>query len=332
MPTIIYPPSIPWNWMVQRPQQLMYRLAVQGFTVFYEDQGNFPRPAIRKLSDTFYLCQGISSLSIPHPRPRILWLSVPAHIKLTEKYDPDIIVFDAADEPKEEFAAWARYYPAILKKAHVIFASSQSIYDHLSATHPNVHLVRNGVDNVHFSRPQAQKPPDLPAGKPIIGYSGAIAPWLDWDLLKVVIRDNPQLEFVFLGTLFKKRKFPLAMSNITYLGLKDYTQLPGYLQYFTIGIIPFRLTAMTKGCNPVKLYEYYATGLPVMATPLPELISVPRIYLDKDPTRFSLRLKQIIEKGDLWKDDRIAYAQTNDWSERARQISKQIELAKKSLL
>jgi glycosyltransferase involved in cell wall biosynthesis len=317
--------------MVQRPQQLMHRLAVQGFSVFYEDQGNFPKPSIHKLSHTFYLCQGISSLSLPHPRPRILWLNIPAHIKITEKYDPDLIIFDAADEPKEEFASWASYYPEILKKAHLIFASSQQIYDHHSATHPNVHIVRNGVDNAHFSKSQALKPPDLPTGKPIIGYSGAVAPWLDWDLLKIVIRDNPQLEFVFLGTLLKIRRFPLAMSNITYLGLKKYSQLPGYLQHFAIAIIPFRLTAMTKGCNPVKLYEYYATGLPVTATPLPELISVPRIYLENDPMRFSLRLRQIIKKGDLWKNDRIAFAQMNDWSERTSQICKQIQITIKSL-
>ncbi|MDD2234300.1 MAG: hypothetical protein PHZ11_00725 [Desulfitobacteriaceae bacterium] len=48
---------------------------------------------------------------------------------------------------------------------------------------------------------------------------------------------------------------------------------------------------LSKDCNPVKLYEYYATGLPVTATPLPELISVPKIYLENDPTRFSLCLK-----------------------------------------
>jgi hypothetical protein len=86
---------------------------------------------------------------------------------------------------------------------------------------------------------------------------------------------------------------------------------------------------MTKGCNPIKLYEYYAIGLPVMATPLPELISVPKIYLDNDPTRFSLRLGQIVQKGDLWKSQRLAYAQSNDWAERTNQISSHIQ---KSLL
>ncbi len=325
MPTIIYPPSIPWNWMVQRPQQIMRQLDTQGYTVIYEDLGDFPLPSVKKLSNTFHLCQGISSLTIPHPRPRILWLSVPSHINLIEQYAPDLIVYDAVDEPKEEFSSWAPYYPTILKKAHLIFASAKSIYDHLSSAHPNVHLVPNGVDNVHFSAPRPQKPADLPTDKPIIGYSGAIAPWVDWDLLKFIIKDNPKLQFVFMGTLFQMRNFPLKMPNVKYLGLKHYSQLPGYLQHFTVGMIPFRITEMTKGCNPIKLYEYYATGLPVMATPLPELISVPKIYLDSDPARFSLRLRQIIQKGDLWKGQRIAYAQSNDWTERASRMSSQIQ-------
>jgi glycosyltransferase involved in cell wall biosynthesis len=329
MPTIIYPPSIPWNWMFQRPQQIMRQLAVQGYTVLYEDLGDFPAPGVKKLSNTFNLCQGISSLSIPHSRPRILWLSVPSHINLIDQYDPDLVIYDAVDEPKEEFASWAPYYPAILEKAHLIFTSAKSIYDHLSSIHPNVNLVPNGVDNVHFSAPRIQKPADLPTGKPIVGYSGAIAPWVDWDLLTLVIKDNPQIQFVFIGTLFQMRNFPLKMSNVKYLGLKHYAQLPAYLQNFTVGIIPFRITEMTKGCNPIKLYEYYAIGLPVMATPLPELISVPKIYLDNDPTRFSLRLGQIVQKGDLWKSQRLAYAQSNDWAERTNQISSHIQ---KSLL
>lgn len=329
MPTIIYPPSIPWHWMVQRPQQIMRQLAVQGYTVLYEDLGDFPVPGVRKLSPTFQLCQGISSLSIPHSRPRILWLSVPSHINLIDQYAPDLVVYDAVDEPKEEFASWAPYYPEILKKAHLIFASAKSIYDHLSSSHPNVNLVPNGVDNVHFSAPRNKKPADLPTGKPIIGYSGAIAPWVDWDLLTLVIKDNPHLQFVFMGTLFQMKNFPLKMPNVKYLGLKHYAQLPAYLQNFSIGIIPFRITEMTKGCNPIKLYEYYAIGLPVMATPLPELLSVPKIYLDSDPTRFSLRLGQIVQKGDLWKNQRLAYAQSNDWNKRTGQISSHIQ---KSLL
>ncbi|ODA39712.1 glycosyltransferase family 1 protein [Desulfosporosinus sp. BG] len=317
MPTIIYPPSIPWSWMFQRPQQLLGQFSASGKTVLYEDLGNFSQAKVISLSPTLHLCQGVSAMDIPHARPRILWLTVPSHINSMDYYNPDLVIYDAVDEAKEEFSSWAPYYPTILERADLIFCSSQSIYGYFSVRHPKVYLVPNGVDYVHFSPSPGYRPSDLPSGKPIIGYSGAIAPWVDWELLKVAIRENPELNFVFIGALFQLNKFPLKAKNVFYLGLKPYCELPGYFHHFNVGIIPFLQTEMTKGCNPIKLYEYYATGIQVLGTPLPELLTIPKINLESDPQTFSTRLRHLIEGEDFSKAERMAYAQANDWSERS---------------
>lgn len=324
MPTIIYPPSIPWSWMFQRPQQLLGQFSASGLTVLYEDFGNFPKPNVKSLSPSFLLCQGSSALSIPHPRPRILWLTVPSHINLIQNYDPDLVIYDAVDEPKEEFASWAPHYPAILERADLIFCSSRTIYDYFFPRHPRVHLVPNGVEFVHFSPLPRYRPSDLPIGKPIIGYSGAMAPWVDWELLKFAIQENPEFNFVFLGALFQLNKFPLNYRNVFYLGLKPYHELPSYLHYFDIGLIPFLQTEMTKGCNPIKLYEYYAAGIQVLGTPLPELLAIPRINLESDPYLFSDRLRYLLEVKDTCRAERMTYALANDWSERVGRILQQI--------
>lgn len=327
MPTIIYPPSIPWNWMFQRPQQLMSQFAARGYTVLYEDPGKFPKPRVQRLSPTFILCQGVSPLELNHPRPRILWLTLPSQINLTAQYEPDLVIFDAVDEPKEEFSSWAPFYPLIPERADLIFASGKSIYEHLSSLHPNVHLIPNGVDYEHFAFSHLPKPTDLPSHGPIIGYSGALAPWLDWELLNFVIRSNPDLQFVFLGARFQMSTFPLNYKNAIYLGLKPYNKIPSYLRHFKVGLIPFRLTEMTKGCNPIKLYEYYAAGLPVLATPLPELLAVPKINLENEPGYFSQRLHQIALDEDTSKTERLCYAQANDWADRAERMNRQIQKA-----
>jgi len=173
------------------------------------------------------------------------------------------------------------------------------------------------VDYVHFAPTPFTRPLDLPAGKPIIGYSGAIAPWVDWKLLSVAIRENPDMNFVFIGALFQLKKFPLQSKNVFYLGLKNYYQLPAYLHHFDIGLIPFLQTEMTKGCNPIKLYEYYASGIRVLGTPLPELLIVPNINLESNPQLFSLHLRYLIEGIDSSKAQRMAYAHANDWRERS---------------
>lgn len=270
MPTIIYPRSLPWHWMVQRPQQLMKELAALGYTVLYEEPGSFSHPQVKKISDSLYLCQGISPLSLDHPRPRILWLNFPQLAPFVEDYRPDLVVYDCADEAKEEFASWNPYIKPLLAKAHLVFTSSQGLYEQLEREHSQVTLVPNGVDFFHFAHPR--KPPqDLPSGKPLIGYCGAIAPWLDWVLLEEVIAQNPHVHFVFIGALVMLKSFPLKAPNVTYLGHKPYDILPGYIQQFSIGLIPFKLTSMTQGCNPIKLYEYAATGIPILSTPLREL-------------------------------------------------------------
>jgi len=183
------------------------------------------------------------------------------------------------------------------------------------------------VDYVHFAPTPKKRPTDLPSGKPIIGYSGAIAPWIDWELLKLVIEENPELNFVFVGALFQLNIFPLKHSrNVFYLGLKPYNELPAYLHHFDVGLIPFLQTAMTKGCNPIKLYEYYAAGIKVLGTPLPELLTIPKINLESNPHLFSLRLRHLLEGKDSGKAERMAYAQANDWSERSARMLQQIFL------
>jgi teichuronic acid biosynthesis glycosyltransferase TuaH len=325
MTTIIYPPSIPWSWMFQRPQQLLAQFSASGQTVLFEDLGNFPHPKIKNLSSTLHLCQGISAMDIPHPRPRILWITVPSHINSIHDYNPDLVIYDAVDEPKEEFSSWAPYYPAILERANLIFCSSRSIYEYFSSRHPHVYLVPNGVDYVHFSPSPRNRPIDLPTGKPIIGYSGAIAPWVDWELLKVAIQENPGFNFVFIGSYFQLAKFPLKKSkNVFYLGLKPYNELPAYLHHFDVGLIPFLQTEMTKGCNPIKLYEYYAAGIQVLGTPLPELLTIPKVNLESNPHLFALRLRHLIESKDSSKAERMAFAVANDWCERSSRILRQI--------
>lgn len=306
--------------MFQRPQQLLGHLSASGQTVLYEDLGHFPKPKIKRISPTLLLCQGTSAMKIPHGRPRILWLTVPSHINSIDYYNPDLIIYDAVDEPKEEFSSWAPYYPTILERANLIFCSSQSIYSYFSERHPQVYLVPNGVDYVHFSPSPSYRPHDLPSGKPIIGYSGAIASWVDWNLLEVAVRENPGFNFVFIGALFQLDKFPLKKTkNVFYLGLKSYPELPAYLHHFDVGLIPFLQTEMTKGCNPIKLYEYYASGVRVLGTPLPELLTIPKINLESDPLLFSLRLRHLLVDVDSNKAERMAYAQTNDWNIRSAQ-------------
>jgi hypothetical protein len=50
-----------------------------------------------------------------------------------------------------------------------------------------------------------------------------------------------------------------------------YEPIPQYLNQLSAAMIPFRISPLTLAVDPVKLYEYLASSLPVVSTPLPEV-------------------------------------------------------------
>jgi teichuronic acid biosynthesis glycosyltransferase TuaH len=66
---------------------------------------------------------------------------------------------------------------------------------------------------------------------------------------------------------------------VIWTGPRDYRTLPGYAAWFDVALIPFRLDDITRATSPLKLYEYFAAGRPVISTPLPECESFPEVRI-----------------------------------------------------
>src|SRR4029077_11316268 len=109
------------------------------------------------------------------------------------------------------------------------------------------------------------------------GYYGALADWIDFDLIAVLATQNPQWHFVLAGDVFVNDLRGLdAMRNVKLLGLRPFEDMPPLLWHFDVCLIPFKLNAITHAVDPVKLYEYLSGGKPVVSVPLKEL----EIYRD----------------------------------------------------
>lgn len=159
---------------------------------------------------------------------------------------------------------------------------------------------------------------------PIIGYYGAIADWFDCDILVKLVKEFPKASIVLIGQVDNTEVKEIAEKyrNIILLGEKPYAQLPSYLQFFDVCIIPFKLTSLIKATSPVKIYEYLAAGKPVVTTNMPELEDYKSvIYKTSTPKAFTQAVKQaLIEKSNTIKKTRQEIAKQHTWEMRAQAL------------
>jgi len=198
------------------------------------------------------------------------------------KLGEDISIYDCADEISEFRQARLRREAVqaqereLIQRVDAVVTTSQSLFDSKSPLAKRTQLIRNAAEIDHFRKAlrPAEKPIDIASlKKPIVGFYGYLADWLDWPLIESVVREGSEFDWVFIGPTTRDLSGLRKLDNFHALGKKPYGVLPDYLGHFACAHIPFDRTPLTVHVNPVKIYEYLASGVPVVATPLPELES-----------------------------------------------------------
>lgn len=330
---IIYPPTVHWDYMIARPQQLMLAFSHQGDNVIFCEPGSHTEQKIIRKNEGLWLDYGASTQQWPDSFQgvkKILWVSYPGNVSQIGKYQEDMVVYDVLDYPDDDFAAWKPYVQELLEKCHIVLTVSRPLFNDFIKRHPNVHLVRNGVDYDFFANAITNEMPEdiKKISKPIVGFYGALAPWIDWMLIEELAARNPNVSFVFIGpTIAMKTENLPQQHNIYFLGHKPYGELPRYAVNFDICILPFKKTRLTSYVNPVKIYEYLAMGKPVVATDLPEIMEMlPYVNAAGSRNEFQRELSKCLQQEDNnLIEARKGFALKNTWAERVRQIKTIIE-------
>ena len=290
-----------WDFVFQRPQQLLSRAARHGTVLYIEEPtivhgdshlhvsghadglrvielriSSHCPPAERHASARRLIAEAIEKYV---QGEFVLWYYTPMALPFTYELNATVVVYDCMDElsafagaPSEMRA----YESELFRIADVVFTGGQSLYDAKRLRHERVLLFPSSVDVPHFARARsgAEAPPDqalIP--RPRIGFFGVIDERMDYDLLRGVARERPDWHLVLVGPTAKVDPATLPQApNLHYLGAKAYAELPNYIAGWDVAMLPFARNESTRFISPTKTPEYLAAGRPVVATSIQDVV------------------------------------------------------------
>ena len=250
------------------------------------------RAAVRAFNQRFLAMQIRRAMRRLRFRRPINWTSNPVAAIVAGKLGEETVVYHCVDE-NTAFAgvaadALGALERQLMRRSDAVFVSAERLYESKIQHNPRTFLVRHGVDFDHFRQalsPETRVPDELARlPKPVIGFFGLVADWVDLELIAETARRFPHGSLVVLGKVTTDVTALSGLSNVHLLGRKPYAELPAYCKGFDVALMPFRISELTLNANPLKVREYLAAGLPVVSTPIPEVevLGQCRIAADAD--------------------------------------------------
>jgi glycosyltransferase involved in cell wall biosynthesis len=264
----------------------------------------------------------------------ILWSFLPNVGRLLGRLKERLVIYHCVDE-YSAFSGVSRETIArmdrdLVRRADLVLTSSERLCSDRSAINPNTRFVSHGVDVRHFAwamDPGTEVPADLhDLPRPVIGFFGLLADWVDLDLVRAIALARPRWSFVLVGKQATGVGAVRGLPNVHLLGQKPYALLPAYCRGFDVGIIPFRSNDLTLRANPLKLREYLAAGLPVVSTPLPEVARYRSlVHLAEGSTGFIRAITAALGERSPVRDRARALAmESESWEARVAEIERHI--------
>lgn len=291
-----------WDFVYQRPQHLATRLA-EHLALYYIEEPVFDADYSIYFES---LVKNKVTVMVPHLKPGLaheftiyglfklfnefikefdltdtaFWYYTPMALEFSASFEPQMIIYDCMDELSAfKFAPenMQTLEKELLKKADLVLTGGRSLYEAKKESHNNIHAYPSSIDQAHFSKARCAvvAPSDQVSGiMPKLGFYGVIDERFDIDLINGIAEARPDWQIILIGPVVKIDPNSLpSHPNIQYLGPRTYDQLPDYISGWDIALIPFILNESTRFISPTKTPEYLAAGLPVISTPIIDVIN-----------------------------------------------------------
>jgi UDP-galactopyranose mutase len=211
--------------------------------------------------------------------PQVRWYYSPMMVPFTRHLRSECVVYDCMDE-LANFDLAPPELPGLERElfemADLVFTGGYSLYEAKREVHSSVHPFPSSVDTKHFAtaRSVKEQPEDqatLPGKR--LGFFGVIDERIDLELIAAIADQRPEWTIVMVGPVVKIDPARLPQRpNIAYLGPKTYAELPAYASGWDVALMPFAINAATRFISPTKTPEYLAAGVPVVSTPITDVI------------------------------------------------------------
>jgi GT2 family glycosyltransferase/glycosyltransferase involved in cell wall biosynthesis len=352
---------IEWTSLTQRPHHFAEGLASRGHRVFWVDVRLRPPEQVHAGNLVREVKPGIYRLELPafrgdvyrlEWRPEILDAMAACfdHLRAVHgissawqlvnfpRWEPLVtllrqrfqwpVVYDCLDDQQ----AFADLYghqigpseKILLETSSQVFVSGRALLSAIRPARPDAMLISNGVDFELFHGAQSAGLLDhLP--RPIVGFFGVFADWLDLEWMEAASARFPGWSFVYIGregfaspTARERWKALGDRRNVHVFPQAAPEKLVQYLAQMDVCIMPFLDVPVTRSMNAVKIYEYLAAGKPVVARSLPETQPLADLGLIWTYRNYEESFR-LLEKA-MPAEGATAFAARNTWSQRVEQL------------
>jgi teichuronic acid biosynthesis glycosyltransferase TuaH len=299
---------------------------------------NHPPPlaALNKAIQARHLKRSMASLGMSRP---ILWINPEYAVWAADEIPHSLVVYDVTDDwthaslSQRELAEIERNDRALLKKADLVFTVSPDLLEKKSFFNIGASYIPNGVDFELYSIDSAPRPPEIAhITGPIAGYTGTLHEDRQDISLIEHLSQRGGFTQVFVGPDFMKpenRRRLAALKNVVLVPAQPYHRLPEFVSNFDVCMIPHRVTPFTNSLDPIKAYEYLASGKPIVSVavdgikPLAAFIGIAENHGD-----FHKKITLALEgRSKSSAAERRTAARLNRWQARAEEILSQVKKA-----
>jgi glycosyltransferase involved in cell wall biosynthesis len=246
------------------------------------------------------------------------------------------VVYDVMDDftlfvrpaNRPRYEDWHR---SLLERCVFASASSRELHARLTGAGWHARHLGNGIPANLVARCRQASPAQelarLP--RPRLGYLGTVSHWMDFPALDALARAFPGGSVVLVGP--RDVPVPPLPANVHFLPAVPEGAIPAVLRGFDLGLIPFIRHRAIDAVDPIKLYEYQAAGLPVVAADFAEMRRQGRHvhrYADAHQAVACARAALAERAGQAVVQARQDFASRHTWEDRAARLARWVDAAR----